>query len=271
MIALRNDRLKVDILDPIDDRDRFGIRYCTGGYIFQVSDPARGPLMSGPTYPDDFNWFDGQGLPDAFNRAPLVDPADPTRATIVGIGLCDLEAKSVIEFCDWSVKTDDSRAVFETSQSQDDQALTLTRTVTLFERTIRSHTAFTNTGKGHLSVCWFPHPFYPHPTETDDLCRISVPVSFPENDGFVRTDTGFIARKGWPWTRGHFQALDHEATAPATILQTHPVLGLVSAVCSYVPAFFPIWGNTRTFSFEPYLERTVASGQTLTWWIDYHW
>jgi hypothetical protein len=53
------------------------------------------------------------------------------------------------------------------------------------------------------------------------------------------------------------------------LLQRHPTLGMVSAACSYVPDFFPIWGNPLTFSWEPFLERTVASGQTLTWWIDY--
>ena len=37
--------------------------------------------------------------------------------------------------------------------------------------------------------------------------------------------------------------------------QNHPSLGLLSAKCSYCPTFFPIWGNGRTFSWEPYLVR----------------
>ena len=46
-------------------------------------------------------------------------------------------------------------------------------------------------------------------------------------------------------------------------------LGLVAATCSYIPAFFPIWGNKNTFSWEPFLERTVFRGQTLRWSIEY--
>ncbi|MEC7281971.1 MAG: hypothetical protein VXU50_07875, partial [Verrucomicrobiota bacterium] len=64
--TLQNEVLSVDVLDPVADRERFGTRYCTGGYIFQVTDANYGPLLSGPTYPDSFNTYDGQGIPDAF-------------------------------------------------------------------------------------------------------------------------------------------------------------------------------------------------------------
>ena len=62
---------------------------------------------------------------------------------------------------------------------------------------------------------------------------------------------------------------DHTAQSALVVLQRHPAVGLVGATCSYVPAFFPIWGNARTFSWEPYLERAIGVGQTLDWWIDY--
>src|SRR5688572_33055732 len=75
MYTLANHALEVSILDPIADQGRFGPRYCTGGYIYQVADNKLGDLMSGPTYPDKFNWFDGQGIPDAFHLSPLRDPA----------------------------------------------------------------------------------------------------------------------------------------------------------------------------------------------------
>ena len=45
MLSLRNDSLHVALLDPLADRDRFGVRYCTGGYIFQITDPRHGPLL----------------------------------------------------------------------------------------------------------------------------------------------------------------------------------------------------------------------------------
>ena len=63
MFTLSSETLVVEILDPVADQERFGVRYCTGGYIFQVTDAQHGPLLSGPTYPHDFNWFDGQGIP----------------------------------------------------------------------------------------------------------------------------------------------------------------------------------------------------------------
>ena len=73
MYSLKNESLEVSILDPLADQQRFGTRYCTGGYIFQVVDPKLGDLLSGPTYPDSFNVFDGQGIPDAFNLSPLCE------------------------------------------------------------------------------------------------------------------------------------------------------------------------------------------------------
>jgi hypothetical protein len=91
----------------------------------------------------------------------------------------------------------------------------------------------------------------------------------PENPGYTLAESGFIARKAWPERWGFYQALDHAAQSTLVILQRHPALGMVAASCSYVPSFFPIWGNHNTFSWEPFLERMLARGQELTWWIDY--
>ena len=105
MYTLSNDQLVVSILNPVADQSRFGVRYCTGGYIFQVSDARLGELMSGPTSPDSFNWFDGQGIPDAFNQHPLRDPkGNGETALIIGIGLCNLTERTVTEFCAWDVE-----------------------------------------------------------------------------------------------------------------------------------------------------------------------
>ena len=118
MYSLKNDQLEVEVLDPVADRQRFGTRYCTGGYIFQVTDAVHGPLMSGPTYPESFNAFDGQGIPDAFNLSPLRNAREEgTQALILGIGRCDLAENKVEEFCTWEVEAAASTLGMRTEHS----------------------------------------------------------------------------------------------------------------------------------------------------------
>lgn len=269
MYTIDNGQLKVAILDPVADRERMGTRYCTGGYIFQVDDPKLGALLSGPTYPDSFNVFDGQGIPDAFSASPLRDPKDPDAPVLIpGIGSCDQKERKVLEWCQWQVETQPAAIRMVTQQRLGDYALELERRVRIHERSMRSEIRLKNGSKTAINLRWYPHPFYPH-AQTDELIRFNIPVSFPENPGYELSANGFIRRKSWPWEGGYFQALDHSADRPLSLVQRHPTLGLVSATCSYVPAFFPIWGNARTFSWEPYLERTLYSGQELNWWIEY--
>lgn len=269
MYRLQSATLEVQILDPVADQSRFGPRYCTGGYIFQVVDARHGELMSGPTFPESFNWFDGQGIPDAFHLGALRDPAEPgPEALIPGIGLCHLPERRVIEYCSWEVAQSARAISFRASQSFQSYALTIERTVRLSGRTIRSSTRLTNTGQRMIGIRWYPHPFYPHP-EGDELCRLSIPFELRGSDAYTIAESGFLARSGWPWAEGHFQPLEHQAAGPFSIQQRHPALGLVGATCSYAPAFFPVWGNQHTFSWEPYLERSTVPGQSAEWWIDY--
>lgn len=277
MYTLDNDSLIVEILDPVADRARLGTRYCTGGYVFSVTDAELGDLMSGPTYPDDFNTFDGQGMPDAFNLDPLTGLMSPRtegvpvptdgQALILGIGVCDLTQNEVVDWCTWKVTESERAVAFTTEHSFRGYNVILERTVSLIGRTIRKETTLTNHGRP-LTFRWFPHPFYPHP-ETDELIKLSIPVSFPASEGFAMGDNGFILRQGDKWQRGYYQALDHSATGPLTVLQRHPKLGLVAATTSYVPDYFPIWGNANTFSWEPFFERSVGPAQTVDWHIDY--
>ena len=269
MYTLANDALAVEVLDPIADQGRFGPRYCTGVYIFQITDAKLGPLMTGPTYPNDFNWFDGQGIPDAFHLSPLREQtATDGLGLILGIGLCDLAARAVREFCEWDVTQQGASITMQTAQAYGEFAVELTRTVTLSHRTVRSHTRLINRSSTVIPVRWYPHPFYPHP-DGDELIKLNLPVAAIDDPAYSLLDNGFIARKGWPWTKGYFLPLDHTASTNLVVVQKHPKLGLVAAACSYAPAFFPIWGNANTFSWEPYLERGVGVNQALTWWIDY--
>jgi len=269
MYTLANHALEVTILDPVADRARFGVRYCTGGYIFQVRDHRVGDLLSGPTFPDGFNWFDGQGIPDAFHLSPLRDPAssDPL-SLLLGIGLCDVVAKEIKVYCEWTITQAADALTFFTRHEHQGYVVELERTVTLRERTVRSHTRVTNFSPGAIPMRWYPHPFYPQP-DTDELLKLNIPLGPIQHPGYTMGDNGFIRRVGWPWQQGHFLALDHSPSNNLVVLQKHPKLGLVAGVCSYAPDFFPIWGNARTFSWEPYLERTIGHGQSFSWWIDY--
>jgi hypothetical protein len=268
MYSLANDSLSVSILDPVADQARMGTRYCTGGYIFEVIDRQHGSIMSGPTYPDRYDPFNGQGIPDAFNLAPLTTPGSGTQAMLLGIGRCDLEKNAVLEFCRWEVTQDERSLTMRTQHEFHDFKVALERTVSLAGRTLRSAARVRNAGRPFLPVRWFPHPFYPQPAG-DELCRFSAPVTLGPSEGFVLGENGWVTRQRWPWKDGYFLPVDHQAQAPLTVLQKHPVLGLVAATCSYVPAFMPIWGNHTTFSWEPFFERTIGPGQAVEWWVDY--
>lgn len=269
MLTLSNDQLEVFLLDPMLDGERFGTRYCSGGYIFQISDVDAGELLSGPSYPESFDPFDGQGIPDAFSRSPLRDPAGPHRALVIGVGLVNVDHDRIIAPCQWDVDVQKSHFTFMTRHSFAGFAYEMRRQVSLAGRTVRSKTRLKNDGAVSFPITWYPHPFFPQPVG-NELCRPSIPVHFQENDGYEMATSGFIRRKGWPWGNDRFLVLDHEAAAPIVVLQRHPKLGLIAGSFSYAPGYFPIWGNTNTFSFEPYLERFIGAGQTLEWWVDWH-
>lgn len=272
MYFLNNHSLQVEVLDPIADRNKFGIRYCTGGYIYQVLDEQHGKLLSGPTYPDSFNWFDGQGIPDAFNWTPLRIPTqDDSEVLIIGVGICDLINKQVNAFCNWQVESQEQQLVFTTEQSFAEYALQLVRSLSLNGRTLRSHTFVTNQGKAFIPISWFPHPFFPQPQVSADLCQFNIPVQLKAgNLGYELAANGFIQRKAQPTQQGFYLPLDLQAQQPLSILQRHDQLGLIGATCSYVPSYLPIWGNQQAFSWEPFFQTIVAPAQTSRWWIDYH-
>ncbi len=270
MTTIQNQELSVELLDPNKDLDFFGTRYCTAGYIFQIEDMRRGPLLSGPTYPESFNTFDGQGIPDSFNHVPLRNQRQAgTDALVLGIGICDLEQDRVVEFARWDIRTERQSVEFITVHSYQRFEAELRRRITLEGRSVISETRLINRGAGHLPVSWFPHPFFPQP-DHPELCALSIPHGMPDNPGYMMGANGFIRRRGKPEKGGHFQALPHSASTPLTVLQRHEKLGIVAGRTSYVPSCFPIWGNEATFSWEPYFERTAAAGETLRWSVEYH-
>lgn len=286
MLSLSNDQLDVSILHPVADRDRLGSRYCTGGYVYSVADRRLGVVTSGPGYPDEERppLFDGQGLPEAF-PSPLWEgidlanssgqPAPGTAMLVPGVGQVTatprekLRTMPVDRYCDWDITQSPTTIRMETRQTFANWDLALTRELTLLDRTLISATRLANVGRDPIPFRWFPHPFFPLVRGT--CCRFNLPVSFPENLGYELLPSGWIGTKpNADWDRaGHFQALQVEPGDRLVALQRHPTLGIVAATCSYTPGFFPIWGNRNTFSFEPYLKRTVRPGAAESWSVTY--
>jgi hypothetical protein len=283
MYPLANKELTVSILDPIADREKLGSRYCTGGYIWQVTDSTKGPLLAGPHYPSPTpRVFDGQGAPEMFHR-PLGGESAAVGDDVmcIGVGLVrrtstrepfDVRHNPVVhEFVHWKVERSADSITMTTQHTALKWAYQLIRKVTLHDRTVFSNTQISNLGDEVLPIRWFPHPFFPIPAD-NILCDFSIPFTLPENPGYFRGPDGFIHRKpDYNWVRGGcFQALDFTPSKIGlTVVQKHDQVNEVTAVTDYDPSFLPIWGNHNTFSFEPYLERVVSPGESTDWSIRY--
>lgn len=281
MYALNNPELTVLVLDPIADATRLGSRYCTGGYIWQVLDAHQGELLTGPEYPQAPNTFDGQGAPDMFQTA-LGAEGVPMGGEVGCIGVGRVRRTSerepfdvrynreVIEFVKWDVECTREVIIMCTEHTYRDWAYRLERVVALNKRTIFSSTKIHCLGTAPLPVRWFAHPFFPI-SRNDVLCQFTPPISMPENPGYFLNAEGFVARKPeHDWKRGYYQALDFDKLGKfLSVTQKHPKVGEVSVVTTFSPTFLPIWGNDRTFSFEPYFERLFNPGEHASWSIEY--
>jgi hypothetical protein len=286
MLALANDQLDVSILDPNQDQVRLGSRYVVGGYIYAVSDRRAGVITSGPEYPESPHppVFDGQGLPEAFptflwegvESAPLNTRPEPgTQMLVIGVGQVHsttpelFRTMPVDRFCHWQIDQSGPSVVMKTTQAFRGWAIELTREVTLLNRTLVSQTRFANVGEDSIHFRWFAHPFFPNPW--GECCKFNLPVSCAHNVGYELHDNGWIYTKtdhAWDLV-GHLQPLPFESSERLVALQRHPKLGIVTATGSFSPSWLPIWGNKNTFSFEPYLELTVAPGGESSWSITY--
>jgi len=278
MISLKNGELTVSVLDPVLDRDKLGSRYCAGGYIWQVEDEKKGTLFSGPYFPDPAGGFDGQGAPEVFEIALGSDTAKRgDEVCVLGVGRVRRESPvkpfhvrdnpKVLQFAEWNVETHPTEVAMQTSQTFRNQAVHILRRVRLKGRQLESRTEVTNTGEGIVPLRWFAHPFFP-PAET--LCRFSLECSMPSNPAFELQEDGFVRRNpGYDWGKGFFQPLQLSFGYPVRIEQKHPKLGTLEVQCDFPVASLPIWGNARTFSFEPYYHTLLEPGTVASWSIRY--
>jgi hypothetical protein len=282
MYYLSGDRIQVAVLDPVADRQRLGSRYCAGGYVHQVTDTRLGPLLAGPQWPaPQPDVFHGQGAPEAFNGFPGAgDVPVGGDVGVIGVGLvrrADPQPfqprlnRDVSEFSAWQCDAAPSAVTMRTAHRFGSWGYRLSKTVRAEGRTVRSETQLACEGPSPLPVRWFAHPFFLLPGERR-LFRADLDFSVPENPGFEKDASGWICRKpGHDWPAGCFVQLAYNRDAAATLEleQAHPLLGSVGLRTDFAPTSFPIWGNDRTFSVEPYWEHTIAAGETATWAIEY--
>ena len=285
-LILENPALRVSVLDPVADVERLGTRYCAAGYIFQVRDVTLDKDLlaipdqlerdeaatHGRVWDDGFNVSDGQGIPDSFRGHGMAQTSD---GLVLGVGLCT--GKTVNEWASWEVTRPTPQSLlFTTTQSGpyghlSDASVRIERELQLHNRTLISRTRLQSLS-GTISIQWYPHPFFPQPVG-DELFKLSTAISLPEagSDGYELGPSGWLARKNWPWVdkENYYQALNHDHAAPLVALHRHPLVGMISARSSYIPALLPVWGNPRTISVEPHLDRTVAQGQSTEWTMEY--
>jgi hypothetical protein len=279
MLSLANRSLSVALLDPEDpaDQRRQGTRYCWGGYIWQVTDPAAGPLLAGPEWPDpNPTAFNGQGLPESFRshefgtQRPLM--LEHGRGFIVGIGDVAPDEENelaVVKPCSWTVTPNDNSIEFCAAQSRNGYGSQLTRRVALTGRTVASTTSITNTGTRPLPLHWFAHPFF---MLNDRMLTCSIPPTWDmaENIGYTLESDHRITfkRRFENLHDGHFQQLVIGKT-PLRAKLSHPRIDGIVFTTDFVPDTCPIWGNSNTWSIEPYIATDLAPGARRTWELRY--
>lgn len=281
MFALANDELEVTLLDPEADITRLGSRYCSGGYVYQVTDRRLGALCSGPQYPlAEPSPFHGQGLPEVFeialgqHRARVGD-----EVLVLGVGRVLRESPerpfhvrdnpTVTERARYAVKREPGAVRMTTEQTFERAALELERRVSLAGRTLASRTRVVNRGDVSLPLRWFAHPFFPF--SKDAWLALSLEADFAENPGFCWSDDARIVPKAsHTWPSGQYlpirTALGYELTAR----QAHPSLGALEIECRFPLGFLALWGNDRTLSLEPFFHTVLDAGSAAAWSIVYH-
>lgn len=278
MFQLNNRELRIDILDPVNDAARLGPRFCWGGYIWQVHDAKLGPLVSGPEFPKiDPTPFNGQGLPESFRHRtlegkPLTWRGDHGVALGAGELRCDRDDRvTLISPCHWDVAQHSDRIEFTTRHTAAGFDYGMSRKVELAGREIRSFTRLTNlSGRETLTLEWFAHPFF---VLVDGMVRAEITdgARLAENPGFILANRILTQKRRFlSETDGHMErSLSIPQNQPLVAELAHPALTHVDFETGFAPRACVIWGNDRTFSFEPYLTLNLAPGETREWSLLY--
>ena len=282
MLFLKNEKYTVEVLDPENDHDLLGARYCRGGQVFQVKDAEGNDLFSGPTYPENYNPFDSQGLPDAFNAYPNLEEAKlGDDIFTIGVGLvkyskiietffaCD--NREVIKAVEWSVQQDDNQLVFECVDSHMGWAYSLKKILKLSENELKFDFELRNIGEKLLPVSWFAHPFFFH---NKDQGLGKLPIKQEQNLFYEKDSEGKIYAR----LPQNYDGAIHNTFAMGQALQNEPELNVpyqhdqlsnFNICCRFNVAQFPTWFNDKTTSPEPFVIDELRQKEKLTWGMDY--
>ena len=282
MLELVNSRLRLLLLDPVDDRSRLGPRFCTGGYIYQVEDSLGRPLFGGPEYPaPNPSVINGQGMPDVFQFTLYQSPDQilPSKL-IVGVGVVENRAgklptethfdSSVETFVAWRTACEKNRIRMEASQEFGAWAFDLIREVVLHASGWDVITEVRSSGSADLPIRWFTHPFFP--LNDDRRCCFLPPgTTIDHNPGFTLSDEGLLAmRPDFDWTAGCYTHLKLPPSDPLFSADiVHPVAQRIRMDLDMPPMKIALWANDRTFSPEPFVERLLTPGAGARWRVRY--
>lgn len=275
MLTIGHGDLTVELLDPTANRALLGPRFAWGGYIWQVHDRRAGPLFTGPEWPVTAPIpFNGQGAPESFrHRTRAGRPLTWRGSRGIAIGAGEIDDASgevrVVAPCDWSVDVAAAEARWSTRQALLGFDCALERTVSVHDRELISRTRLTNHAIEPLELEWFVHPFF---ALTDGRIALDLPPqsTLPTNPGFALTAGRLSLQRVFrDQYDGQFELLSLPAGEPLRCRLTHPKLTHVDFATSFVPCACPVWGNSNTFSIEPYLGATLAPATTLEWELRY--
>lgn len=274
MFTITNDLLIATLLDPVDDRDRLGPRYCWGGYLHQLRDNERRKLFSGPEFPARPSPFNGQGAPEVFCHQNYYTGDTLNRegdgGIILGVGAFDsIDREPVLsDLCEWRCDVEEAACTMTTEHEAYGWSYRLARNWELEGMTAISSTRIENQGEKELEVLWFPHPFYPL-VKGGMVFRINLPVDIQENPGFRKKGNRISMIPGFDWETGRLEWLEGDFDGPLDATFRHPVTDTVTMSGDMPISHLPLWANAHTISLEPYSYHRLEAGESCDWSIRY--
>lgn len=275
MLEFTNDVLTAVMLDPVEDRDRLGPRYCWGGYLHQLRDAEGRELWSGPEFPARPSAFNGQGAPEVFcyqnYRTGAAINMDGERGIILGIGAFDRMANGepvLYDICEWNRSLEETACIMNTQYSAQGWSYHLERRWELAGPTATSSTRVQNVGEKDLDVLWFPHPFFPLVDGGMDF-SLNRPFEMDANPGFRREGQRISMIPGFDWKTGRLEWLRPAGEGPLEARFRHPVVGAATMTLDIPLLQLPLWANAHTISLEPYAYHRLLSGQSCAWSLTY--